>query len=137
MPDMADDIMGENQLSFSITQGLQMLKKQLNLDLNDLLRNGKFLDENQDTMFANFDINNPDISNLLRTPPTIGTQLHNFRQQHDLRNQLPVNGEVSSQSSSSDGGVEDKAFIRAFGMFRDDTMHAEFLLSLEYEDIQE
>lgn len=137
MPDMAGDIIGENQLSFSITQGLQLLKEQLNVDLNDLLKNGKFLDENQDTLFANFDINNPDISNLLRTPPTIGTQLHNFRHQHDLRNPLPVNGGLSSQSSSSDGGFEDKSFLRAFNTLFDDKMDIEFPKPPECEEINE
>lgn len=86
-------------LTFSITQGLQALKAQLNLDLTDLQPQ---LDD-PDSLFP-LDLNHPDISHLLMTPPTMGTQLQHFRHKHDLRNQLTVNGgALSSQSSSSDG----------------------------------
>jgi len=102
-----------DQLSFSITQGLQALKDQLNIDINDIIKNGHLLENENEPFFNTFDINNPEISNLLRTPPTMGTQLHTFRHEHDLRNQLPEN--ISSQSSSSDGVVPtDKNFNRVF-----------------------
>jgi hypothetical protein len=101
-----------DNLSFSITQGLQALKEQLNIDINDIIKNGQILDENS-LPFHNFDINNPEISNLLLTPPTMGTQLHTFRQEHDLRNAIPEG--ISSQSSSSDGKISvDKNFNKMF-----------------------
>ena len=112
---LLEDPLG-NQLSYSITQGLQALKEQLNLDLNDLMKNGNLADENQDPLFGNFDLNNPDISNLLRTPPTMGTQFHSFRHNNDLRNQFDSNGEISSQSNSSERSIlEDKNFTKHFG----------------------
>ncbi|CAI2363571.1 unnamed protein product [Moneuplotes crassus] len=86
-----------DQVSFSVTQRLQDVRNQLNLDLHEMMRNEGIGEEN-DLLFSNLDITNPEISNLLRTPPTRGTQLQSFRHEHDLRNQFDSN-ENSSQNS--------------------------------------
>ena len=98
--DMPEDTV--DPLTFSINQGLHALKEQLNIDLNDIIRNGHLLEGDHESFFNKFDFNNPEISNLLRTPPTIGTHLHTFRHNNDLRNDIDVDAGVSSQSSSSD-----------------------------------
>lgn len=112
--DVLDDP-NENQLTFSINQGLQALKNQLNIDLNDFIKDENLGEDNQEVLQNLFDMNNHDLSNLLRTPPTMGTQLHSFQHRHDLRNQLTLNGEISSQSSVGVAKtMEDKLFSQEF-----------------------
>lgn len=111
--EMIGQDLGEN-LSYSITQRLQDVRNQLNIDLTEMVKNGA-LDEDQGLLFSNLDINNAEISNMLQTPPTMRTNLHSFRHEHDLRNQYESQDENSSQSTGSEGqgptGTKARAFL--------------------------
>lgn len=67
----------EPQLSFSITQGLFAMREQLNIDISNMI-NTQQINGDYESLFNHFDINNPEISNLLQTPPTMGSKLQSF-----------------------------------------------------------
>lgn len=79
----------EAQLSFSITQGLFALREQLNIDISNLI-NTQQMNGDYESFFNHFDINNPEISNLLQTPPTMGSKLTNFGRINSLVNDMNI-----------------------------------------------
>ena len=81
---MLNDV--NDPLSFSLTQGLLAMKEQLNIDINDIMNNIQLMNGDYESFFNNFDINNPEISNLLQTPPTMGSKLPNFGRINNLMN---------------------------------------------------
>lgn len=53
-----------DHMTFSITQGMEILKQQLSFDLNEVIKRQLEDAQGEESRYMNFDINNPEISML-------------------------------------------------------------------------